>query len=416
MGPAVKPAGPMAKGKSKRTSARYPKRREQILLQAPSVFNRLGVRGATLADIAALFDLDITSIRYYFPKKEDLVAEVFLRSIAVHRGLIEAAKAHATPKARVRALVAAYFAFRLEIRRGTVLDVMQFGDFRSLTEPHASEVWPGYSDMFRGVREIVGSPKEIRAGRQRINARTHMLFSQFLRSVFWLNNYEPSEFQRIEERFLDILLNGLASPSSRWNPRVLELPADADATSSTADAFLLAATELINEQGYRGASVERIAAKLNLSKGAFYHHLEAKDDLVVACFNRSFAILSGAQQVARDAGGSGLDQLVASLATLVHRQQTAAGPLLRHSALTSVEAETRRKMVADMDQVALRFGDMIADGISDGSIRPCDPRIGGQMLLALVNSAEELVRWVPGVDKTNATDLYVRPMVFGLLS
>ena len=53
-------------------------------------------------------------------------------------------------------------------------------------------------------------------------------------------------------------------------------------------AFLLAATRLINELGYRGASVQRIASELNVTKGSFYHHLDAKDDLVAACYRRSF--------------------------------------------------------------------------------------------------------------------------------
>ena len=53
-------------------------------------------------------------------------------------------------------------------------------------------------------------------------------------------------------------------------------------TSLGGFAFLKAATRQINEHGYRGASVDRISASLNVTKGAFYHHNEAKDDLVAA--------------------------------------------------------------------------------------------------------------------------------------
>ncbi|MDN8891457.1 helix-turn-helix domain-containing protein, partial [Staphylococcus aureus] len=69
---------------------------------------------------------------------------------------------------------------------------------------------------------------------------------------------------------------------------ILDVTAAADQAGAAQQRFLQAATRLINERGYRGASVERIASELNVTKGSFYHHLEAKDDLVLACFRRSF--------------------------------------------------------------------------------------------------------------------------------
>ena len=38
------------------------------------------------------------------------------------------------------------------------------------------------------------------------------------------------------------------------------------------------------------SQVDEIAAELGVSTGSFYHHLDNKDDLVVACFRRSFAL------------------------------------------------------------------------------------------------------------------------------
>ena len=51
------------------------------------------------------------------------------------------------------------------------------------------------------------------------------------------------------------------------------LPGKPAPEGDTLDAFLRAATSLVNEQGaYFGASVNRISARLNLIKGAIYHH------------------------------------------------------------------------------------------------------------------------------------------------
>src|SRR6202012_3042229 len=50
---------------------------------------------------------------------------------------------------------------------------------------------------------------------------------------------------------------------------------------------LRVATALINIEGYRGASVEKICTALEVTRGAFYHHIDAKDDLVELCLRRS---------------------------------------------------------------------------------------------------------------------------------
>src|SRR5262245_13920052 len=167
-------------------SPKFVQKREQILQKAAEKFNMLGVRGATLADVAASVDLNLTSIRHYFLKKEDLVAAAFLRSIEVHSARIAKSRNVGSPEARVRDLVHRYFEFRRRIRIGEHPEVMIFGDLRSLAEPHASQVWPKYADLFRSNREIVADPAEIDADRRRVNARTHTLVSQFMRSVFWL--------------------------------------------------------------------------------------------------------------------------------------------------------------------------------------------------------------------------------------
>lgn len=400
----------------KASPARYLVKKEQILERAARKFNALGVRGATLADVAAEVGLNLTSIRHYFQKKDDLVAACFLRSIDVLAEQVERARLAGPPEARVRDLVHRYFELRRRIRIGEHPDVIIFGDLRSLAEPHAGQVWPSFIALFRGVREIVAEPAEIREDRQRVNGRARTLVSQLMRCVFWLPEYEPAEFDRVEARFVDILINGLAAQGVDYCVRSAQINEQAPPDRRSRDSFLLAATRLINQQGYRGASVERIARMLNVTKGSFYHHIDAKDDLVVECFKRNMRLLQQAQRNAVASETQGLAQAAAAAGALIRRQQTLAGPLMRHSALMSVEPGTRSQMLRQMDQVTDRFTDMIADGIIDGSVRSCDARIAGQMLMAQVNSAAELKNWIPSVTPESAIDLYARPMLKGLFA
>ena len=42
------------------------------------------------------------------------------------------------------------------------------------------------------------------------------------------------------------------------------------------------------------SKVEKISEQLNVTKGSFYHHNDAKDELVVECFERTFEGISEA--------------------------------------------------------------------------------------------------------------------------
>ena len=101
--------------------------------------------------------------------------------------------------------------------------------------------------------------------------------------------YDPEDYGRIRERMYDILVGGLAAEGAAWEPTPIPLAdlAAREGPEMSRETFLLAATRLINSRGYRGASVDKISAELNVTKGSFYHHNDAKDDLVVACFDRS---------------------------------------------------------------------------------------------------------------------------------
>jgi AcrR family transcriptional regulator len=396
-------------------SERYLQKRALILEAASRKFNAQGVRGATLEDIARDVGMNLTSIRHYFRRKDDLVAAGFLRSIAAHAERFEAALQADGREARVRALVSQYFGLRREIREGAA-DMMIFGDMRSLPEEHAAQVWPRYVGLFDIVRTIVADPGELESDRQRVNARTHFLMAQLFRSVFWLPAYPVESFGWVEGKFVDILFNGLMAPGAKLAPLPPIVANDEAPRASSWESFLLAATTLINAQGYRGASVDAIARKLNRTKGSFYHHMEGKGDLLAACFNRSLGLLKDAQADAIRAQAQGLNQAYAATTALLRRQQTPAGPLLRSSALSSAEGDGHDRMMREMSQVVTRFSGMVTDGIIDRSGRPCDPRIAGEMIMVTVNSASGVKGWVKGVSADNIVDLFAKPMFEGLFA
>lgn len=406
---------------------RFAERRAAILDAAARRFNAQGLKGATLAEIAADVGLVTTSITYYYRRKEDLAAACFERAIAVHRGLAEAAAGQgADAAARITAFVLAEAGLPAAQAQGLAPPQVEFNDIRALPERQAAAVFEAYNGLFRAVRGLLAGLPGL--GRDDLNARAHLLLSavHWLRS--WLARYEADDHPRVARRAVRLLLDGLGAPDTRWPgddalalvPRPDRVPGPGGGEAEggdTGEAFLRAATELVNEQGYRGASVDRIAARLQLTKGAFYHHNDTKLDLISACFDRSHALIRHTLRAAEAAHGAGWQRACAATAALVQFQLGPQGPLLRASAISALPDPAARDRVRQQAQrLNERLVGVLVDGMQDGSVRPHDPALGAQLLACAMNAAAELRRWVPGIGPDDVVDRYARPALTGLLA
>jgi len=397
-----------------RSTDRYNKKKEAIIAAAAGILNRRGVRGMTLADVAASVDLITTSVTYYFKKKEDLAVACYLRGIERFDALISAALAEATPPERLLKFLDSYLALHRGIREGDEAPIAVFNDIRALKEPHLPIVGKAYGQFFRKVRTLFRGPGYEWLDRRMATARTHMLMEQLYWSVTWLPRYDLDDYGRVRDRMFDILAHGVAPQGAAWKPaRLPELPTAQDSLRET---FLTAATRMINQRGYRGASVEKISEQLNVTKGSFYHHNDAKDDLVVECFERTFDVMRRVQSAALAEPGDYWHKISSAAATLVEYQLSDRGPLLRSSALSALPESMRLAMVERANRVSERFAAMISDGVAQGSIRAVDPYIAAQMLNATLNAASDLPFTIPDVAAFDAPALYAKPMLMGVFS
>lgn len=397
---------------------RFQRKQELILTAAARLFNRKGLKGATLADVADSVGLGTTSVTYYYKRKEDLAAACYLRAMAGLEALLAEAEGETTPEARLRRLLAAQMRAVAAVDRGERPEPIGFHDIRAMTGPAAGPVFDAFIALFRRTRALLwgggsGAGQEMALGRDAKNARAHLVFSLVVEAAQWVKRYEVEDYAAAGERMANILINGLAAPGSRWAPP--PLPGPEAPPDDQREAFLRAATQLINEQGYHGASVEKISARLSVTKGAFYHHNDTKDDLVAACFQRSFQAIRQVQLAAAAQGSRGWDRLCAAADTLVRHQLSARGPLLRHTALNAVPEAIRPELEATMGRLAERYATWVVEGIQDGSVRPVDPSLAGRMLNSTINLGATLERWAPDAVEGTAPDLLAKPLFLGVL-
>ena len=400
-----------AVGAEEQGTKRFRAKRDAILSAAAEAINEQSAKGMTFADVARRVGLNTTSVTYYFKRKEDLAAAAFEHTLDQLLAMLDDALAQPTPQARVRRYLALIMERLARVQRGEDRAMAVLSDLRASEEPNRTRLLNRWREVFRRTRSLWG-PAANRAETDLFGARAHVLLENTFWLPIWLLRYEPDQYDRVEARLMDVFEHGIAGPQARWAPQPIDL--SHEETEPGRAAFLLAATRLINELGYRGASVQRIAAELNVTKGSFYHHLDAKDDLVIACYRRSFDTISDAQRLADDAGGSHWQRLSSAIATLLDVQFAERAPLLRTTALSGLPAVVRTAMVDRSNRIARRFAGTMMDGIAEGSIRPVDALVAAQALMALQNAAFEMRKWAGTMPRERAVAMYASTLFFGL--
>jgi AcrR family transcriptional regulator len=391
---------------------RYAAKKEAILAAATADLNARGAKGMTLAGVAGRVGLITSSVTYYFRKKEDLAVAVLLRGVETLDGLAAAAGEAPTAEARVFRFLDLYLDLNRRMRMGEACPLPWFNEIPALKPAQREPATEAFAAMFRRVRSLFSGPEFEGLSRLDRNARTHLLLEQAFWTRGWLHRYDVEDYGRVRDRMFDILVNGLAAPGRTWAPG----PAPAAPVGDPArEEFLKAASRLMNQRGYRGASVEDISAELNVTKGSFYHHLDAKDDLVEACVRRSLDALRTVQMTVRAGPGTAWDKLTTAVAALVALQVSDYGPLLRNSVLSSLPPDLERSLADQYATLNLRSASLVADGVVDGSLRPVDPMIAAQMIAATLSGGATLPLWAPGVTVEAAPEAFARPLFVGVL-
>ncbi|WP_225425464.1 TetR/AcrR family transcriptional regulator [Pelagerythrobacter rhizovicinus] len=398
---------------------RFGEKRQAIIHAASVLINEVGVKATTLSDVASAIGLNATSITYYFSRKEQLVVAVYEATLDLMEEMARDALAAPDPASRMRRYIAEHVALRRRIRGGEKGLVTALSEIRTLDADAQAPLLARYRTVVKLVRGFFG---EARSDREHalFSARAHILLEAMMWWPVWSLRYSSLDFPRVQERMFDILAHGIPAEPDRWCPR--SLPDGGWRTPEAAkpsqnDEFLRAATVMINQRGYRGASVNRIAKSLNVTKGSFYHHHDAKDDLVLACFQRSYDRLSAVQMSGQTMEADHWTRLSSVLRELLDVQFFDAMPLLRTTALQSLDSDQRVDVVTRSNRLARRFAGMLIDGIADGSVRPIDPLVASQIIMSTLNSAYEARNWAERFgDPELAIRTYVSALSSGLLA
>jgi AcrR family transcriptional regulator len=162
-----------------------------------------------------------------------------------------------------------------------------------------------------------------------------------------------------------------AEPISPW------LPQDQRSRSrdQKREAVLKTAAQLFCLQGFHNTTLTDIARQLHITKPALYHYFASKDEILQACVRESLAATETEFKTASQLPGTGRDRLVHFMTWYAENMTTVFGMCLVRIAEQDLDAKAGAELHTAKAAVARRLRQLLEQGVADGSIGPCNPRV-----------------------------------------
>src|SRR5262247_136368 len=173
-----------------------------------------------------------------------------------------------------------------------------------------------------------------------------------------------------------------AKPGRRRRPR------NADPQASTRVDILKSAAAAFRKLGYHGATVEQIAAALQMKKGNLYYYFRNKEEILFACHQYS---LDRLMQLLDDVEHSGVEadeklrRLVNAFVHTILDELHGTALLLDLEALTPSHLKT---VIARRDRFERGVRQVLEAGIAEGHFGAGDPKLLAFAMFGAVN-------WIP---------------------
>ncbi|MGB7050235.1 MAG: TetR/AcrR family transcriptional regulator [Acidimicrobiales bacterium] len=167
-------------------------------------------------------------------------------------------------------------------------------------------------------------------------------------------------------------VNGEARRSAKWQSR--------------RHAIIDTSAQVFAQRGYHATGIMELCAANDLGKGALYHYIGSKEELLAAIHNRVMdEVMAGAERVA-EAGGSPSQQLAMlgdEILDVIHRYPDHVWVFLHEfPALTGERAEEFRVRRRDYER---RVEAVLRAGVETGEFRDLDPRLTALAWLGMHN-------------------------------
>jgi AcrR family transcriptional regulator len=169
-----------------------------------------------------------------------------------------------------------------------------------------------------------------------------------------------------------------------------QMPPDEGPLTNRHEQVLDEAARQLNARGVLLTSLQEIATKLGVSRGAMYYYVADREDLVFQCYRRAAEITARHLLEATRAGGSAVD----ILRDFITRTLDPNEPEIAARAELAMMNATQRDTIQGLhDAITTRLAHLIETGQREGLMRTCDVEVNARVILSLVTWAPLARPW-----------------------
>jgi AcrR family transcriptional regulator len=405
-------------------SSQHEVKLQTILSEAARLFNFQGTRATTLGDIARSIGLTKTSLYYYARNKEELVYKCYLASCdAGDEIMYEAGQNAETGLECLCNFVEIFFARWEEIDQSKRPHTAMLIEIPTWADGHREEIEKRVRKHFKTMLKFVKRGIKDGSISQCAPIPTTQAFLAIVYwSYVWFGNVPIEKRPAAIQQLLKLIKGGISAGTYQFNEIVFPqldsyLPAGFDRDKQNEikrGAFLQVGSQMFNQRGYMGASLDDVAEQLDVTKGAFYYHIQNKEDLLYQCFQRTLELIDDMIERAGQDGKNGAEKVELVLRYLFNIQLSDDGPLIAYRCLPSLSIERRTEILQQTQASSDSLGEFISEGIRDGSIRDVNPAIIENAIAGTIDAAPGIAEMMNLKDNSKVSAQYLELFFNGI--
>jgi AcrR family transcriptional regulator len=151
------------------------------------------------------------------------------------------------------------------------------------------------------------------------------------------------------------------------------------------EAVLQTAAQLFLETSYGRTSMNDVADRLNITKPALYHYFQNKEEILLECYRLGTGLIEEILNDIEAHYGTGLEKVEAFIYSYVNVMTVSFGRCVMRLDEGDLSAQAFAEVRAYKRKVDRRLRSFIHEGMADGSIAACDPKIAAFCLAGALN-------------------------------
>ncbi len=128
-----------------------------------------------------------------------------------------------------------------------------------------------------------------------------------------------------------------------------------------------------------------VADRLNITKPALYHYFDNKEDILIECYRLGVGLIDEILNETADHCGTGLQKVEAFIRSYATVMTVNFGRCVMRLDEGDLTSGARAEVRAHKRRIDSRLRSFLEQGVEDGSIAPCDPKITAFSIAGALN-------------------------------